>query len=370
MAWSFRLFSVGGTVVRIHLAFFLLLAWVAAVSWGQGGPWGALDGVLFVVLVFACVVAHEFGHVFAARRYGIQTPDVTVLPIGGLARLERMPDKPGQELVVAIAGPMVNIAIAAVLLLVVGARFDLTDVGQLEAAQMSLAARLAAVNILLVVFNMIPAFPLDGGRVFRALLSYRMSRPQATRVAAWTGQAFAVAFAVIGLLYNPLLVLIAVFMFFAADAESGYETERAQAAGHVARDAMIARFEALSPSDTARRAADLLLATTQQEFPVLDGAGRLHGWVTRSGLVEALKRDGPEAHVGDFMAEPGEPVRAGLPLEQVVELLRKAPAQAVAVAGADGRVLGFVNRENLAEFFLLDEARARGPAARGAPAAP
>ncbi len=357
MAWSFPLFTLAGTVVRIHLAFFLLLAWVAAVSASRGGVPAAIDGVLFVLLVFACVVAHEFGHVFAARRYGIKTPDITVLPIGGLARLDRMPDRPGQELWVAVAGPLVNVVIAAALFLFIGARFDLTDVSQIEQAQMSLPARLAAVNVLLVVFNMVPAFPLDGGRVFRALLSFRMPRAKATRIAAWTGQGFAVVFAVVGLLYNPLLLLIAVFMFFAADAESGYETERAQAEGHVARDAMIARFERLAPDDTAGRAADLLLVTTQQEFPVVGADGRLTGWVTRANLVETMRERGPATPVRDFLEADTATIPEDEPLGSVLEQLRRSPAQAVAVRGADGRIAGFVNRENAGELFMLAAAR-------------
>ncbi len=367
MAWSFTLFTLAGTVVRIHLAFFLLLAWVAAMGAGRGGVAAALDGVVFVLLVFACVVAHEFGHALAARRYGIRTPDITVLPIGGLARLDRMPERPAQELWVAVAGPLVNVAIAAVLFLFIGARFDLTEVSQIQEAQMSLPARLAAVNVMLVLFNMLPAFPLDGGRVFRALLAFRLPRARATRIAAWTGQGFAVVFAVLGLLYNPLLLLIAVFMFFAADAESGYETERAQAEGHVARDAMIARFERLSPDDTAGRAADLLLVTTQQEFPVIRADGALMGWVTRANLVETMRDRGPATPVREFLAADTTVLPARAPLEAVLERLRQSPAQAVAVAGPDGRIAGFVNRENAGELFMLEAARAQRRGARPGP---
>ena len=357
MSWSFPLFTLGGTVVRIHLTFFVLLAWVAAVSAQTGGMPSALQGVLFVVLVFVCVVAHEFGHVFAARRYGIRTPDITVLPIGGLARLEKMPDRPGAELVVAIAGPIVNFVIAAALLLVVDLPVPDGPVTEAEAMQMSLWARLAIVNILIAVFNLVPAFPLDGGRIFRALLSYRLPRARATQVAAWVGQGFALLFVVIGLLYNPILALIAVFMVFAANAESGYETQRAMAAGHTARDAMITRYEALSPEDTASRAAELLLVTTQQEFPVLRADGQLVGWVTRANLIEAMRERGGAAPVTAFMEPDTETIRWDTPLEEVLQRLQTGPAQAVAVADMRERVVGFVNRENAQELFMLDTAR-------------
>ena len=124
--------------------------------------------MLFIVALFVCVVLHEFGHVFAARRYGIRTSDVTLLPIGGVASLERMPEKPGQEIVVALAGPAVNLVIALVLMFLLGARFDLSQMAQLEQAQTTLIGRIAAANVVLFVFNLIPAFPMDGGRVLRA----------------------------------------------------------------------------------------------------------------------------------------------------------------------------------------------------------
>jgi len=357
MSWSFPLFTLGGTVVRIHLTFFLLLAWVAAVMAQQGGTSAAIGGVVFVLLVFVCVVAHEFGHVFAARRYGIRTPDITVLPIGGLARFERMPDKPGPELIVALAGPAVNFVIAGVLIGVVGARLDSTDMSEIEQLQMSLPARLAAVNIIIAAFNLLPAFPLDGGRVFRALLSFRFDRPRATRIAAWTGQVFAVIFVVIGLLYNPILALIGVFMFFAGQAESGYESAVGQATGRTAADAMVSRFESLEPEDSAGRAGDLLLLTTQQQFPVLGDGAKLVGWVTRDNLVSAMSDHGPRIPVSAFMEADSTAVSADTPLEEIVTTVQQSPARAIAVHGASGAVQGFVNWENVTELFMLDRAR-------------
>jgi Zn-dependent protease len=132
MRWSIKLFDVGGTAVRLHLTFFLLLAWIAAIHWGSGGAVAAIDGIVFIVALFICVVLHEFGHIIAARRYGIHTSDITLLPIGGVASLERMPEKPGQEIVVALAGPAVNLVIAFILIFLLGAHFDLSQMAQLE----------------------------------------------------------------------------------------------------------------------------------------------------------------------------------------------------------------------------------------------
>ena len=239
----------------------------------KGGAAAAIDGVVFIVALFLCVVLHEFGHVFAARRYGIRTSDVTLLPIGGVASLERMPEKPSQEIVVALAGPAVNLVIAVVLIVVLEARFDLSQMAQLEEAQSTLTGRIAAANVVLFVFNLIPAFPMDGGRVLRALLAIGMGYTRATRVAASIGQGLAVIFGFLGLMGNPLLVLVAVFIFLAASGEAGYVQAREYTRGYLASHAMITSFQSLNPLSTVDDAAALLLRTTQQEFPVVDGAG-------------------------------------------------------------------------------------------------
>jgi Zn-dependent protease len=206
MTWSFRIGTVAGTAVRIHVTFVLLLAWIWFTHYRIGGAPAAWQGVAFILAVFACVLLHEFGHVLAARRYGILTPDITLLPIGGLARLERMPEEPGQEFVIAIAGPLVNVLIAAVIILVLGYGVGPDQITQIENPQISFLARLAGVNIFLVLFNLIPAFPMDGGRVLRAALASRMSWSRATQIAAAIGQGLAFVFGFLGLLYNPLLI--------------------------------------------------------------------------------------------------------------------------------------------------------------------
>jgi stage IV sporulation protein FB len=356
MRWSVEIARLGGTTVRLHMTFLLLLAWVAAARGTEGGAAAALDGVLFVSLVFLCVVLHEFGHAAMARRYGIKTPDITLFPIGGVARLERMPERPGREIAVALAGPAVNVVIAAGLFLILGARFDLSDIAQLEAAQMSMTGRLAAVNVLLVAFNLIPAFPTDGGRVFRALLAFRFGRVAGTRYAAAAGQVFAILFVVIGLLGNPILALIGVFLFLAGDAETRDVTQRAAARDHAARDAMIVRYETLSPQNTAEDAARLLLLTTQQEFPVLDEGGGFRGFATRRKLIEAMRDPGPDTPVARFMDADPPIVSPNAPLTEVMDALGRSEGKAVAVLDATERLLGYVSRENLGELFMLAEA--------------
>src|SRR3954451_3174048 len=220
MLWSFPIAVIAGTVVRVHITFLLFPIWIAGTHWRLGGQAAALDGVIFIVLLFACVVAHEFGHILAARRYGIRTPDVTLWPIGGVASLERIPDNPREELVVALAGPAVNVVIAALLIALMGATPDSAAMTALENPRAGLIPRLAAANIFLVVFNLIPAFPMDGGRVLRALIAMRVGRAQATRIAARIGQGAAFVFAALGLFTNPMLIVIGLFIYLSATAEA------------------------------------------------------------------------------------------------------------------------------------------------------
>jgi Zn-dependent protease/CBS domain-containing protein len=366
MGWSIRLFSVGGTAVRIHPTFFLLLAFFAALGWTRGGVEAAVYDVVFIVLLFVCVVLHEFGHVFAARAYGIRTSDVTLLPIGGVASLERMPEKPGQEIVVALAGPAVNLVIAAVLIVALGASFDLSQMAQLEQAGSSLTGRVAAANVVLCVFNLIPAFPMDGGRVLRALLAVPRGYTRATRVAATIGQGLAFVFALLGLLGNPLLILIAVFIFLAASGEAGYVQAREYTRGYLASHAMITTFQALGPSAIADDAAGLLLRTTQQEFPVIDGGGHLRGFLTRNALIAALQKTGGTTPVLDIMQRDVPTVPENACLDHVFQRLQRSGTRLVGVVDAQQHLVGYITAENLSELIMIQSSRAAGPAAPAA----
>ena len=361
MGWSIKLFDVAGTAVRIHMTFFLLLAWIGAIHWMRGGPEAAVGGVLFILILFLCVLLHEFGHVFAARRYGIRTPDVTLLPIGGVASLERMPEKPSQEIFVALAGPAVNLVIAVILIIALEARFDLTQMAQLEQAQTTLLGRVAAANVALFVFNLIPAFPMDGGRVLRALLAIPLGFTTATRVAATIGQGLAIVFGFLGLFGNPLLILIAVFIFLAASGEAGYVQAREYTRGYLSSHAMITAFQSLGPTSTVDDAAQLLLRTTQQEFPVVDGAGLLLGVATRDAVIAALQEGGGARPIADTMISdvPKVPVNAGL--DRVYEKLQRGGERFVGVVDAQQRLVGYITAENLAELVMIRSARGAAP---------
>ncbi|MFA5538987.1 MAG: site-2 protease family protein [Gemmobacter sp.] len=354
MGWSFPIGRLLGSELRVHATFFLLIAWIGAAGFAAGGVEAAVGNVLFILALFACVVAHEFGHALMARRYGIATPDITLLPIGGLARLERMPEEPRQEVAVALAGPAVNVAIWAVLVVVLGAAPGFGALEQIGTPTAGFLERLALVNLFLAAFNMLPAFPMDGGRVLRAVLAMRMDRARATRIAATAGQALAFGFGFLGLMSgNILLLLIAVFVWFAANAESADAAMREVARGLRARDAMITAYETLTPEDTLQVAANALIRTTQHEFPVLDGDGRLAGFLTRQALFKALAEGAQNGRVGAAM-EPSVPqVALTARLAEALEAMQKAQAPAVAVTDPSGRMIGYITPENLGELMVL-----------------
>lgn len=368
MSWSFPIGTVRGTVIRIHLTFMLLLLWIAGTGFAAGGAQAAIASTVFVCLLFLCVLLHEFGHVFAARRYGVRTPDITLLPIGGVARLERIPEKPQEELVVALAGPAVNVVIAALLFLVLGGIPPMQAAAELHSPGQGILERLAWVNVTLVLFNLIPAFPMDGGRVLRAFLAWRMGYVRATQRAAAVGQGVAFLLGLLGLFGgNPLLVFIALFVYLGASSEAHAVQMREVGRGIPAADAMITRFEALSPAARIEDAVALLIATTQREFPVVDGGGALRGVLTREAMIQALKEQGPEAPVLEAMTREIPLVRARQCLADAMEALQQTQAPAVGVTDAAGRLVGLVTPETVGELMMVHAAR---PPGGGAPRNP
>ena len=356
MRWSITIGNFAGTAVKIHITFILFLAWIAFSAWSRGGPAAALDSTLFIVLLFACVVLHEFGHIAAARRYGIGTPEVTLLPIGGVASLQRLPSDPRQELVVALAGPAVNLVIGLVLIAVVGSvRPD--ELAQIDNPNLSLIGRLAIANIFLAVFNLIPAFPMDGGRVLHALVAMRVGGPRATEIAARIGQALAFGLGFLGLFGNPLLVFIAIFVYIAAAAEAQMSAAHEALKGVSAGEAMETRFTPVSIDANLGQAVDALLATAQHEFPVVDAFGKPAGLLTREDILGAVREHGHDEPASAFMRSGVDSVRPATPVESVFERLQGPGAAALYVTDGDGRIVGLLTRQALGEVMMIRAAR-------------
>jgi stage IV sporulation protein FB len=360
MSWSLNIGRVAGTVVRVHLTFLLFLAWIFAASYAQAGAASAWDSLLYMLLLFLCVLLHEFGHIFTARAFGVTTPYVTLLPIGGVAQLERIPEQPWEEFLVAIAGPLVNVVITLVLVYGAGAELQASAASAVDSTRIAMIDRLAAVNLFLALFNLIPAFPMDGGRVLRALLATRLGYVRATEIAAAIGQFVAFALGFVGLLYNPILIFIAIFVYLAAASEAHMVALRAVSRGVPVSYAMMTQFATLAPQAHVDEAVQTLLATSQGEFPVIDAAGKPIGVLDRAALIRALKTLGPDARVADAMTTEFPTISNRVTLEQAFKLLQQKSVPAVGVVDLAGRLVGLVTSETVAEMMMVQQALPRG----------
>ena len=380
-------FQLFGIDVKIHWSFVLILAWgallygIGPAGWLVGGIYGALT----FALLFVCVTLHELGHALAARRYGIGTRSILLLPIGGVANLERMPEKPTQELVIAIAGPLVNVVIAIVLL-PLALLINSNGAGDLLGGQAmvnnirepgidNLVTFLVAMNVMLVIFNLLPAFPMDGGRVLRAFLAMAMPYRSATRTAVLVGRLMAVGFAMFGIFSGNIgLLLVAFFVYVGGSAELEAVTSRAVLRNVRASSALTPDAVRLYASERIARGMELVMTTYQTDFPVLDLGGRFVGVLTRQRLVNALRDLGADARVVEAML-PADRIPVLAPtvdLAHVWEVMAQSGGHVVAVyEGPD--FLGIITNEDIAEVFQIvdatqDNEQRRPPA--GAPAAP
>ena len=357
MRWSWRLGRFFGIDVFMHATFLILIGWVLLSHWLQGESLtAAVEGVGFILALFGCVVLHEYGHALTARRYGIKTRDITLLPIGGVARLERMPDQPVQELWVALAGPAVNVVIAVILFLWLQLTSSLVPVTELEVGRGSFLERLMVVNLFLVGFNMIPAFPMDGGRGVRALLAMRMEYTRATHIAASLGQFIAILFGFLGLLSNPFLVFIAFFVWIGAAQEASMVQMRTSLAGIPVSRAMVTDFHTLSPRDTLERSINLILAGSQHDFPVVDD-GQVVGILLRNDLLAALARAGQATRVEQIMRREFETADWAEMLEGASLRLRECGCHTMPVT-RNGQLVGLLTMDNLGEFLMIQSALA------------
>ena len=358
MGWSLPIFRIAGIQLRIHVTFVLLIAWLAFGYYAQGGSPAAAEGVIFVLLLFLCVVLHEFGHALAAKAFGINTPDITLLPIGGVARLERMPEEPKQELLIAVAGPAVNVIIALGLF-VAGGSFINPFVNPAASEGVGLISQLLIINVLLVAFNLLPAFPMDGGRVLRALLATRMSYARATQIAATVGQGFAFVFGFIGLIWNPFLIFIALFVYIGASQEAALAQMKDVSRRFPVSSAMVREFRTLPENAMLEEAVDALLATSQHDFPVVDETGNVAGVLTRHDLIAALRKNDSALHVGDVMRRNIPTVTTGTRFEEAFRIMQECNCPAVPVLDSMKRLVGLLTPENVTELMMIQSAMPR-----------
>lgn len=367
MRWSWRIGKLAGINIYVHATFLLLLVLILFVAWSEKHSLAATFwAVVFIAAIFVCIVFHEFGHALTARRYGVRTRDLILLPIGGVARLERMPDKPLEELRVALAGPAVNVAIAAVLFGFLAALGQPLSLADLRLTTGGFFTRLMAANLWLAGFNVLPAFPMDGGRALRALLAMRMEYTRATQVAAHIGQAMALVFGFFGLFTDPFLLFIALFVWMGAESEAASVQVHTSLGGLPLQRVMLTDFRTLGPDDTLAQAVDHVLAGFQHDFPVVFGDHVL-GILTREDLMRTLAERGPEVHVRDAMRREFQVADSHDMLEHGLELLRSSNTRSIPVE-RDGRLVGILDIENVSEFLMIQSALRR--ARRGEEAKP
>lgn len=361
MKWAWRIGRYAGIDVYVHATFLLLVVWVYLENQRTGGTaLGFLYSLLFLLTIFAVIVLHEFGHALAARRYGIRTRDITLLPIGGMARLERMPEDPRQEMVVALAGPAVNAAIVVLLTLVLTPAALVGSLREYQLPGGAFLTKLLWVNVWLIIFNMIPAFPMDGGRVLRAgLAMLTRNHNTATQIAARVGQVVAVGFFLLGIFagWNPFLILIAVFVWFGAGGEARWSEARTALRGLTVDRVMITHFQSLAPQDTLASAVGHILAGFQHDFPVVE-QGHVVGLLPREDLIAALKQRSDETPVSEVMrrqcvvAHPSESVEAAFG--------RLAPGQCATLPVVHaGHLVGIVTAESVNEYMAITGAQPR-----------
>jgi len=353
MKFSLYLGKYKGIKVFIHWTFSILLLWIIISNSRSGVAIGDTGwSLLFILAIFFCVILHEFGHALTAQKYGIKTKDIILLPIGGLARLEKIPEDPRQELHVALAGPLVNVVIFFLLSIVVYLRgFNVELVEDTHVDGSTILLFLASANLFLAVFNLLPAFPMDGGRVLRALLSLRMPRVKATQIAGSIGQFMGIAFIFIGLFYNPILVLIGIFIFLGAQAEITHTTQTSILKGYSVQDVLMRKFPIIAFDAPLSKAIEKLLDGQSTHFVVVKDDAPI-GTISREEIMKGLKEGNEDTPVADVANLSPLKLEVYQPLEDAFKIM-STENKKVALIYEENLFLGMIDQENISEFIMV-----------------
>lgn len=356
MKWSLYVGKISGIKIFIHWTFLILILFVIQTHIRQGHGFNEIMlGLGFIIAVFACVTLHELGHALAAKRYHFKTKDINLLPIGGVARMEGLPEKPVQELVVAIMGPVVNIAISIVLFLALKLSNAFpTSMQDMHVTGVNFWYTLYAVNLFLALFNLIPAFPMDGGRVFRALLSLKLPRIKATRVAAYTGQFIAMLFVFLGFIYNPMLIFIGLFIFLGAQAETSTEETKAGLSRIKVSDVVMHRYSVLKPDEPLSHAVSLLLDSQETSFIVKD-KDEIKGILSRKEIISGLSNFGKNIPVEKIMATEFPDLQTSDQLSDVIQKFSDGRHTLIPVF-ENKKFVGVLDMENISEYLQVQDA--------------
>ncbi|MGB5818933.1 MAG: site-2 protease family protein [Saonia sp.] len=356
MKGVWNLGRIANIKIQVHWTFALLLLWIIFSELQRGGTLAStLFSMSLILVLFLCVVLHELGHALTAKKFNIRTQKITLLPIGGVASLEKMPEKPREELLVALAGPAVNVLIAILLFLLIPVQSYLSIAplelleSLRETSPRTFLFYLFIANVMLVIFNLIPAFPMDGGRVLRALLAYRMDRTKATDIAATIGQMLAVVFFIFGFLFNPFLILIALFIFIGAYGENKMVQQISLLEGHTIKDAMLTNITIRTPENTVQDMIDLLLAGTEKDFIIVENE-KIVGIVYYKDIIGQTHNN--SLLVRDIMNTSFQTVDVSKELKEIFDLIAKERKSFFPVTN-DQKLVGAIDKTNLSEFILL-----------------
>ncbi|WP_027395777.1 site-2 protease family protein [Aquimarina latercula] len=356
MKGSLFLGRVFNVAIKVHWTFLLIIAWVSFLELKRGGNvQNVLMSIFFVLLVFICVVLHEFGHILTARKFGVSTKKITLLPIGGIASMDTIPENPKEELLISLAGPAVNIVIALLLVLfipfelLVGQDSSYMDSNLSHVTIENLVFYLFSTNVILALFNFIPAFPMDGGRIFRALLALRMDRVKATSIATGLGEIIAFVFLLIGALYNPFLILIALFIYFGATSENKMVRQLALIKGHSVKEAMLTKITVLKPDNTIGDVIDILLKSTEKNFIVVEDS-KIIGILHHQDILSKSKNK--DLRIKDIMDISFASIDAAEELKEVFVLMNTKKKDFFAVT-SNNELVGAIDLPNISEFILI-----------------
>lgn len=361
MKGTLKLGKLAGIDLFIHWTFSLLILFIIFTSLRNGyNVIQTLWSIIFILCIFVTVVMHEFGHALAAKNYGIKTKDITLLPIGGLARLEKLPEKPIEELVVAFAGPLVNIILA----LMTGFFVTVPSNPDALSAQLSggvngtnFLLNFFIVNLALAIFNLIPAFPMDGGRVLRALLSFKFKRHIATKIAARIGQLLALGFIFLGFFSNPFLIFIGLFVIMGAQMETEYTESKFFLKGYKVRDVIMKQYHSIDANEPLKTAITLLLDSQSKIFLITENNEPV-GTLNRDQIIIALTDHGENVRIRDAMNKNLIFLEVETLLEDIFELVYQNKSNLMLVM-ENNHIVGTLDTENLLEFLLIKEVKTK-----------
>jgi len=359
MKWSLHLGKIAGIRLSVHWTFLILIGWIFILHYQiDRNIQQALMGVVFILALFVCVILHELGHALTAKRFDIVTKSITLLPIGGLAQMEKLPEKPAQELWVALAGPAVNVVIAILTYIYLVASNSMPSFVDLENMQNLQGSifwfNFFLANVILAVFNLIPAFPMDGGRILRALLAFKLSRRKATNIAAGIGQFLAILFVFLGFFTNIWLVFIGVFIYLGAGAEAIHEVTKSVLSGHTVKDVLMQSFTSVQPQETLEKVIQLLLNGQEQEFVVMEN-NNVVGILTRKEIIHGLTTHGKQSPLFNVMRKDYLILNPAMPLPEVYQKLISNSCSVAPVLD-NGEFIGIVDKENINELIMVKEA--------------